>query len=139
MARRRIRPGLPKHGTDSGPAERYRHGDVIRAEPGETAGGGVAGDAGIDYPGPHAGGSQCGLQPGGKRLLLGEAEARRQAVAEGGDGQRGGVCRGGQSCQREYDDGGRRVEKSRFRAISLKCSEQDHEPGKAARHSVGAG
>ena len=38
MVRRRIRPGLPKHGPDSGPAERYRHGDVIRSEPGEIAG-----------------------------------------------------------------------------------------------------
>ena len=45
MPRARARPGLPppappapRAAEDAGPPERYRHGDVIRIEPGETAG-----------------------------------------------------------------------------------------------------
>ena len=44
MPRARARPGLPppaphaaRTAEDAGPPERYRHGDVIRIEPGETA------------------------------------------------------------------------------------------------------
>ncbi len=38
MAKRRVKPDLPRRGTDSGPAERYQHGDIIRSEPGAAAG-----------------------------------------------------------------------------------------------------
>lgn len=39
MTRRKAKPTLPAHaGADTGPPERYRHGDTIQSEPGDRAG-----------------------------------------------------------------------------------------------------